>query len=533
MTFTDENQDDFWKTALQPLHPGITPSPALVERMNALAAEAEMVAAPPQSGFSARRRAAVSLAAAAFSVAIITAGAIIGPRIALANTLRAVASNLREAQGIHSKVTFFRQGKATLSQEIWQAGDRWRMESEQNGSRSVEIHADGKFWSYDPVRRIASYQKQAQPYPLFQSFKSLRAWAQQALDNGQGESLGTVTRGGIRLQRVAVPSPVQKTPFSAPTPGRTVFTIDPARMLPTLTEQQICENGLWTTVAQAELDLENGISPTQFTIRDKNVSIYDVDALGAQAGSRFARPLAQKRFATCTITLRDVQVNRDGDLFILYTDGSTREKSRPTFIDGTQIRDDRKTQYTNTIGALEPYMYIENPRGGRGMTVNGLPMQGACITPLTPALPSSPLPRRITLTISFDEQHAKKWFHGSAQFTVPVRRTSTLLPGYAADLAILQLAGGDPKRFRLEREAGRRMYYENACDWAGMVQSTSRALQQGVKDVYTYLHRAAAFKELGKPDQARAALAAARKADDNGSYDDRITGAEDALRKPR
>ncbi|MES2462791.1 MAG: hypothetical protein V4671_19590 [Armatimonadota bacterium] len=534
MTLPKESRDRQWKEALQPLRPDSTPSPALAERITRLAVETD-------SARDARLRQQKSsifplrlAAAATISAAIIAGAATFGPKVALANTLRAVASNLRQAQGVHYRLTFFRRGKPALSQEIWQRQNQWRNEGIINGVRSVQIKADGKFWNYDPARKVAWYQKDTSTslFPSANVEEQFRARTIQALGSGNGEDLGMVTYQGRRLQRVAVPSRVQKLPFLTPVPGRTVLTIDRDRMLPALTEQQVREGNAWVTVSQVELDLHDSVSTDVFTIQDKNVRIYDINAYGAQAGSRFRQPLASKKFATRTIAVRDVQVNREGDLFILYTDGSTPKQNRLVF--PGDIRDDRGTKYTGTAGGIDPYMYHENPQNSRGMTVDGQVIQGFCLVPLVPVtpLPTSALPQKVTITFGFTERQGKKTFSGRTRFTVPVQRTNTLLPGYAADLAILDLSGG-AQQFKQTREDGRRVYYLNSRDWSGVIGSTDRSIAQGIADVNTYLDRADAFLEIGKQEEARTALSAARAADENGFYADRITQAEARLAKPR
>jgi hypothetical protein len=520
MTLPEDKREDDWKKALQPLRPDAIPSPALFARVSALATEAGTTAnarLPKRRGSAFRLRIAAAAVAAA---AVVTGAAIYGPKMALASTLRTVASNLRQAQGIHYRITFFKNGRKALSQEIWSRDNQWRVETDVGGSRLIQIKANGKFWSYDPARRTAGYQQDTGD-SLFSSVEEqFRTQAVKALDDGKGEDLGMVDYHGGRLQQVAVLSPVQMMPFLAPVPGRTLFTIDRDRMLPAITEQQIREGGDWVTVVRAEIDLTGDVSPDKFTIQDKGVRFYDINAYGAHAGSRFARPLAVKKFSTRTIAVRDVQVNLDGDIFVLYTDGSTREKDRSIFYD--RFTDDRGTVYTGTAGAIEPFMYHQNSQTSRGMTVGGEILKGICMIPLVPPPSGSPAPRVIDLTIGFSEQQNKKWFIGRAKFTLPIRQTKTLLPDYSADLAALSVSGGDAERYRLDREMSRRTSYLNSQDWRGMIRATDRAIGVGVTDVNTYLDRAHAFYELGKPQKARKALAAARAADETGFYADAI-----------
>ncbi len=532
-----------WAEALRPLHPGLIPSVALSERIAALAATADTDRVTGEKErrryprLQRQRRLILGLAAISVALGAFAAVAVVAPRVALANVLESVSENLRRAEGVHYRITFFQNGKETMFQEIWRRDNNWRLEAGRNGVRFVQIYAGGKLWFYNPAEKTASYQDDTGPSAFPQSigaFQMFQAQAQQALGNRRAEDLGTVTRGGRRMQTVAAPSPVQQAPFTAPVPGRTRFTIDLDRMLPALTEQQVRLNGQWTTVVRAELDLEQGVEESRFAIHDKNVRTYDLNAYGAQVGKRFAQPLASKRFSNRTIAVRDVEVNRDGDLFILYTDGSTPNKNRQVYPDS--IQDDRGTRYTGTAGAIEPFMYHQNPRNSRGIVVGGEVMQGICLVPKDPKitpLPAAAAPQTVTLVFAFYERQGKKTLAGRARFTVPVRRVQTLLPDYAADLDALMLSGGDEAQFKQVREDGRRTEYANARDWAGMIRSTDRAIAQGVTDVRTYLDRATAFEKSGKPQRAAQSLADARALDENGFYADQITQAEAELQRRR
>ena len=531
----DQAEERRWVALFRSLRPDLTPSDALTRKVRALAVQTDAKNASRLHTYSRSpsRRFLAGVFASVLLVAAITAIIIVGPRIALASTLRKVATNLRRADGLHYRVTFFHKGRETLSSEVWMRGDdRWRLEINDKLGRHIQTFADGKFWMLDPTEGVATYQKDTGPSLSSQSaqMRAIRLQIQQALNSSQASDLGTVSRGGRMLQQIAVPSPVQPTPFSTPTPGRTLFLIDRARMLPTFTYQQIKAGERWETVTQTVLDLEQGAPASVFTIDAKTVRVYDLDAYGQEAGQKFAQPLASKKFAMRTITLRDVQINRDGDVFVLYTDGSTPKRDRETGLE--TLQDDWKTVYAGTAGATEPYMYIDTKGvlSGRGMVVDGQIMKGVCWTPVRPSS-SAVASRRVTIAFTFQEQTGKKWFGGRAEWTVLARQTGRLLPTYADDLALFSLAGGFPDEFRINRESARRAYYFNRQDWRGLIASTDRAIAQNVKDVNTYLDRANAFRQLNQPGAARAAFANARDLDDSGFYDQRITDQENQRQK--
>jgi hypothetical protein len=389
---------------------------------------------------------------------------------------------------------------------------------------------DGKFWNFYPDEKQASYQRASSRTRAPFDAASLQAQVLRAVRNPHGTNLGTVKENGRRLQRIAVPAPVQPTMMSTPTPGRSVFWVDKERMIPARIEQQLPEKGGWRTVCTLRYDTTLSVSPAVFRV-PPGIETYSIEELGVRAGKRFARPLAQKRFATRTIAIRDVQANRDGDVFILYTDGSTFNESRDGC--GMEITDSRGTEYAGTAGAIEPFQYHADKPMSRGMVADGQVLLGVCAVPLTPE--TGPWkPRTISLVMRFGERVGKKNHERAMRFTFPITKPRTaLLPDYAPDLSKLSLAGGDPAQFKVARDGGRRMTLYNKGDWHGIVRSTDREIREGIADVNTYLSRAEAFQNLRQWDGARDALAQAERKDTLGFYGDQIAEARKQLQKVR
>ncbi len=513
------------------LHPAAETGAELRARVETLAAEADRRNAAARTARFRRFPVAV---AAGFAVAALGGIAFfVTPKQSLARTMEAVSANMSKARGVHYSLTFAAKPGQTFLYEVWQLGASWRTDFTMNGKLFTQMVTDGKFWSYYPAEKHASNQRASQrTRPPF-GIKEFQAQAIRALQSADGINLGTAELGGRLLQKIAVSAPVQRTMMSAPTPGRSVFWIDKERMIPARIEQQLRENGRWRTVCTMDYDATLSVSPAVFRI-PPGIETYSIEELGVRAGKRFARPLAQKRFATRTLALRDVQTNRDGDIFILYTDGSTFNESRDGC--GMEITDDRGTEYAGTAGAIDPFQYHEDKPMSRGMVVDGQTMLGVCVVPLSPpsrAMAVTNKPRTISLLMTFGEHVGGKSFQRRARFTVPLPPPRPgLLPSYAPDLSRLSLMGGDPAQYRITRAWGRRSTLYNKSDWQGIVRATDREIREGIADVNTYLSRAEAFGKLEKWGEARESLARAERADAHGFYGDQIAEARKQLPAP-
>ncbi|MBC7805469.1 MAG: hypothetical protein H7145_04895 [Akkermansiaceae bacterium] len=520
------------------LHPVAEPSTDLSARIEAMADVADR--ATP------RLRRLPVLVAAGFCAAGLAGIALFSaPKQSIARTMETVYTNVRKARGIHCTISFApgefvpntvatkasgapREGLRAAF-EVWRLGGSSRTDFQIGGKTFSQITANGLFWNVYPADKRADYQKAGSaPSPPFDA-EALYKSVTETLRAPHRTDLGIVTENGRRLRKVAVASPVQRNLITPPTPGRSVFVIDDTMMLPVRVEDQLPDAGGWRTVCTIRYDFR--VSPRDFTI-PSDFEKYSVTGLGERAGSEFARPLAEKRFTTRTIALRDVQVNRDGDLFVLYTDGEKPTKGCENSF-ASIVSDSRGTRYTGTAGGITPFMFCDDTASNRGLVVDGQAIHGFCAVPVTPVT-GEWLPRTVTIEVHYIEYVRTKAFTRTALFTVPVRKQrTTLLPTYAPYLAKLSLAGGDPAQFKVAREWTRRTSLYNKGDWQGIVRSTSREIQENIADVNTYLSRAEAFQNLRQWDGARDALAQAERKDALGFYGDQITEARKKLQAAR
>ncbi|MBC8138126.1 MAG: hypothetical protein H8F28_19780 [Fibrella sp.] len=510
------------------LHPVAEPSTDLSARIEKLAADADQIIS--RRAIRPGRLPVFLAAGVAVAASLAGLALLVPPKESVARTMEAVSANMSNARGVHYSLTYETKPGQTIFYEVWQLGASWRQDYTVGGRLFTQMVTDGKFWSFYPDEKQASYQRTSSRTRAPFDAASMQAQVLQAIRNPRGTNLGTVQEGGRRLQKIAVSAPVQRTMLSAPTPGRSVFWIDKERMIPARIDQQLREKGRWRTVCTLRYDTTLSVSPSVFRV-PPGIVTYSVEELGIRAGKRFARPLVQKQFATRTIAIRDVQANRDGDVFILYTDGSTFNERRDGC--GMEITDSRGTEYAGTAGAIEPFMYHSDKISSRGMVVDGRVLLGVCAVPLTPET-GDWKPRTINLVMRFGERIGKKNYQRAMRFTLPTPKPRTdLLPTYAPDLSKLSLQGGDPAQFKVAREWGRRTTLYNRGDWQGIVRSTDREIRENIADVNTYLSRAEASRNLRQWDGARDALAQAERKDALGFYGDQITEARKKLQAAR
>ena len=442
-----------------------------------------------------------------------------------------------ERRGIVSRSLFSplqtanRQPEANQQSKVFIQDGKWRQDYERGDVRFVQIRAAGKFWDYDPAKQVAAFQKvTAKTPPAFGGFDvdQFRASLQAALASDRNEDLGIVQENGRAFQKVAFSTPISSLIGREAQQGRLLLTIDRDQALPHVIETQLRRNGVWVTQIRSEFDFVHPVQADDFRITDKNVRIVDLDAYGATVGRRFARPLAQKVFPARTIALRDIQVNRDGDVFVLYTDGSTRDKDAHSY---PEISDSLATVYAGTAGGIEPFMYHQEKEMSRGITIGNEILRGECIVPIAP-LTGAWKPRTFTIRISVQEKVGARAVTRDAKFTISVAKpTTTLLPDYSGDLATLCLAGGNEKEYLASRLSARCAHFSNERDWKNLIAVTNSAVRDNSADVPTYLTRAEAFHNLGNAAETRASLTAADRQDRQGFYQDQIRRTRQRLDK--
>ena len=487
------DDDHAFQAKLPALRVAPLPSPTLEKRIAALGAKRRpgRVLAMMAGG----------LAAAGTFVAFVLV-----PRIALARALEEAQKGLKLEQ-LHTRMTWF-VGKKKAVKETWYASGKLRSDFLSSHEHLVELVEKNRRWLYYPHLKVATWQRDTNTIKWIADAESE---AQNATEAGMRllrREPGVVDEGevvleGRRFRRLTQTTTQKEGLLHGEVRSESLVDLQERRLA--RVELQRHGFGGWKTRVRLEYYANSQTPEGFFEPTFPRAKIYNLDAFGAEVGRRFARPLAVKKFASRTIVLRDVQVNSEGDIFVLFTDGARENKPHK---EGSMFdipTDSLKTKYTGTAGAMEPYMEMSNGKE-RGLTVNGNMMHGTCFT-LAKPLVGKWRPRTLQIPIHFNEQVGKKYYTRSANFTIPIARPRTaLLPDYADALQILSLAGGEKERFETDRDRDRQVAAWNDQRWADLLTLTERSLARYPDEFYSRLYRVQALRQLGRFVEARQAL---------------------------
>jgi hypothetical protein len=470
------------------------------------------------------------------AVAALTAGVVaiallwFPPRPAVARTLRHALLQL-ESRPFHQRTDWIREGSVRLTGETWSDGKRWRTDLSSEEGRSTSLWKDGRsyvrqpnahspvVWQRDPSNTVSQRYRETVS-SLHAAVRQLQARADAVHDGG------FVLSGGRRLRRIVIEDTVRvPTSRAGDIPGRrTMLQLDPATDLPVASTVEVRENGRWVLRSRSTFAFLDRIPEARFELVGPGEASVDLDRLGRDVGARFASPLAQQRLGQRTIAIRRIDTNRDGDLVVLYTDGSTPQQDAPEL--GMTWRTEPSIRYL-VSGAVQTYLRVEHG-AGRGLVVDGQTIKALALMPEKATDRRRPKSLVLTLQGQVKSPQGVRWKRVAVRLPIPAR-SGRLLPDYAAALRLLALDGGDQRAYRRQRGSFRRMHLWNARDWRALVAETDREIADDLADPDTFLSRAEALQKIGRQSDAQHALDRASQVDKLGLYDAQIA----ALRRSR
>ncbi|WP_394793256.1 hypothetical protein [Armatimonas sp.] len=448
----------------------------------------------------------LAMAVGGLAVAGALAGLFLVPRIALARALEEAQKGL-QSERLHTRMTWF-VGKKKSVKETWYASGKLRSDFLSSHEHLVEIVEKDRRWLYYPHLEIATWQHNADTIKWIAAAESEARNATEAGLRLLRREPGVVDEGevvleGRRFRRLTQTTTQKEGLLRGEVRSESLVDLQERRLA--RVELQMHGSGGWKTRVRLEYYAGSQTPEGFFEPTFPRAKIYNLDAFGAEIGRRFARPLAVKKFASRTIALRDVQVNSEGDIFVLFTDGARENKPHKEASTLDIPTDSLRTKYTGTAGAMEPYMEMSKGKE-RGLTVDGDRMHGTCFT-LAKPLVGKWRPRTLQIPIHFNEQVGKKYYTRSANFTVPIARPrAALLPDYAEALQILSLAGGEKERFETDRDRDRQVAAWNDRRWADLLTLTERSLTRYPDEFYARLYNVQALRHLGRLVEARQVL---------------------------
>jgi hypothetical protein len=344
-------------------------------------------------------------------------------------------------------------GKLTKSGETWSADGRVR-----------EVSERGKTMRYLVSGETILY-RQGEPY-------AMRLPGRNASDQIQRLS-GFVRQmqTSVYMQRVEV-RPNQRIEGRAATqlisyakaePVRVTLAADSRTDIPFLATVESRVGNGWQVVRR--IDIDTNPVPTAKVALDlpAGVEVVDEKVARQQWIKRLSKPLGAYVGDHAPLEVRDVWVNREGVVFVLYTNGRSNRlgggAQDPLELIG--VKDDRGTRYLSGE-SLQGTMYTTKGEFVRGLVIDGREVQAAFFVPAKPAAGE---PR--TLQISFGQviYRVPEGFQpkGPAVSIKEMRRTVTNLVTHRATLtsspetlpAWMPFMGSGPREMSLESEIAR------------------------------------------------------------------------------
>jgi len=282
---------------------------------------------------------------------------------------------------------------------------------------------------------------------------------------------------GRRARRLSI-----ETSGGGSEPERILVLVDSDTSYPLSWEVQRPESGGWVTATRGEGEYNTRLAGSLFAPeRIPAEHRVDVDAIRARWTRRLSAEIARRRVGERTFVLRDLQINREGAVFLLYT-----HHRRDYFGRGwdVELRDDQGTRYLRPV---DRYPFAPGDRDERnrpvGYVVDGEPVHGDWWVPLEPQ--PRWRPRQLTFTFRAmrpDSAAEKGEQPPLARFRLPAPKPGdAYAPEYAPGMAAVP--GQEMPEYAIREWAGitRARYYhqtaaqpEQALEWYRQIVELNR-----------------------------------------------------------
>ena len=482
-------------------YPTLSVSDDLRMRVKRLAAQSE-----PKPARTTPRRFALALGAAV----VLGGGAFFQPRIATAVALTRMNVAMEGVKTAHVTSWQMRSLSDTSKtySETWFRGDQVRLKDE----RQIQIFREGKNYFYSPERNRVVV-KSAQGAATFNSSGfSVAALKRDIAQWGWSdriETLGEVSERGKTYKKFALyrDEPAGKV--------RVIFLVDPKTDLPQRSEMSLLpKDGTWEVRGGSELRYNEALDPKLFNPVFPGATVVDYDQEKKHWKAALENTVAKIQVGERTVAIRDIRVNEQGAIFVLYTCGKTYDDAfhkslgSADWWPGTSrdwsvsLTDAEGTIYTPREIHFEGVVGKERKRenlGNRPVLLDGELLQGDWFIPTTPTVKQ---PSSVTLRVHLS---------GSAKGTLTLTPTpqSDFLPDYWPHV-VTSISDGETEL--------RQQYEETR---SSLLETHRATLPQALEAVLTeealtpepghalLLKKARVLGLLARPDEAKQALAQA------------------------
>ena len=424
-------QETILREGLQAAYPAAEPADALRRRI-AVLADGSIPKGVTQWRQKGRNRLRF-LGAGVTGLLILTL--LLLPRLSAVFALAHMADSLRDVRSVHSiNWQVLPDGKRVNGNEQWYQAGNWRVE-DADGHR-IQVCAGGKRWTYSSGENTVTLEHAALPIG-FQGISGFSAASstRDALAMGiltDSRMLGSTTVNGRPAHWMQVS--VNKYPDA-----RSKVAVDDATDLPLQGETEERINGRWTLTSVGLSQYDTPLAASLFTPDfPRTARLIDVEAGRDVWRRRLAKGVAAQ--AHGDVIVRDFQTNANGDVFLLFTNGS-RVGTRDDNLRAAELTDEYGTHYIapmtqETERSSMPLIATcleqdpQNPSGNRinGYLFNNEALEGYWWVPLQPR--GLGKPHHFTLTLHQDFEG------GKMVFELPVEKPScAVVPEYMPYMA--------------------------------------------------------------------------------------------------
>ncbi len=396
-----------------------------------------------------KRRRVLSYGAAAL---VIGCGIALQPRIATATALSRMSAAMEGIQTAHilSWQTRSVTDSTRTESETWFSGDSVRLKSEGG----IQIFRDGKNYFYSPERNRVVVKSAEGAFGHNRSGFSVAAMKRDIARWGWSdriETLGMVNENGRSYKQLALyrDEPAGKI--------RVLFLVDPKTDLPQRCEVNLLKDGRWEVFGGTELRYNETLDPKLFVVNFPGAQIVNYDQERKRWHQEMENTVAEVKVGERTVKIRDVRVNEQGAIFVLYTCGKTYEDALHQTPGSTDwwpgIQRDWKVELTDSEGTKYVHEEIKfmssmdkarkrESFGVQPILKDGEIVQGDWFIPLT-AEPKTPTSVTLHVRAHPKDLHGKELHE--AYWGKSVRAIKTQLTPHSAST---QLFGAKDDRVR-------------------------------------------------------------------------------------
>jgi outer membrane lipoprotein-sorting protein len=328
-----------------------------------------------------RRRIRLSLGVAG---GVLTAVALflLMPVLSLASLIRSMESSLQDVQSAHVVTYTLGDGDPVVSNELWYQQGLWRLE--RNGASEITISDGRDTWVHLPMEKMVVFRPgQGTPYRRPPKGFGLTALVAEMTAHGWTDEVKIEREGKLKKLTIR--------PKNDPTVQ--VLWVNPETDLPVkgeLYSKTLTGLRLEQTLKFA---FNRDLAPELFAADFPDGTRVVHEASDAAAWEKRLSTVLATIGTNDEVEIRDLQVNSDGHVFLLYTNTGT------THSGNLSLRDSIGTVY-RPGGTFQPYLGSTTGEKVGGFEVDGMRLDGAWWVPIQEQ--SRPWKSR-TLTVSVEK----------------------------------------------------------------------------------------------------------------------------------